>query len=92
LDLSGQRIDGTLKAVLLAGVAALARRAQQAIARILHLAGDDLPRDGSALLGIIGSAELRPPQGHAGVRHARHARLELPVLAQEIYCHPMLPT
>jgi hypothetical protein len=84
LDLSRQRVNRTLKAVLFASVAVLARCAQQAVARILHLAGDDLPRNARALWGIIGSTELPPPQGHAGVSHTRHARLELPVLAQEI--------
>ena len=69
LNLPGQGVGGFGQARLLVGRVGFTRGAQERIAAILELAGNDLPGDAGALGWQIRRAKLRPAQGDAGVGH-----------------------
>lgn len=92
VDLAGERVDHLLKLALFSGMVSFPRRSEKTVARVLDFAGDDLAGDGRAPGGIVGSPELSPPERDAGVGDAGHARLKMPVLAEEIHRHSVLPT
>lgn len=79
------------ESLLFGRIFVLARRAQEGVAGVLHLAPDDLAADGGATGGLVGGPELGAAEGDAGVGDAGEAGLEVAVFRKVVHRHAMLP-